>query len=84
MRHSTPIRHFIERTQMDRRKGKHACKSRNLQTEEEGNGLNIRSTWYEHDPKGYVLEKGEAGGTLLYSSPLSSYNPSYTAGRKRP
>ena len=29
-------------------------------------------------------EKGEAGGTLLYSSPLSSYNPSYTAGRKRP
>ena len=29
-------------------------------------------------------EKGEAGGTLLYSSPLSSYNPSYTAGHKRP
>ena len=25
----------------------------------EDNGLNITSTWYEHHPKGYVLEKRE-------------------------
>ena len=25
----------------------------------EDNGLSITSTWYEHDPKGYVLEKRE-------------------------
>ena len=29
-------------------------------------------------------ERNKVGYTLLYSPPLSSYNPSYTAGRKRP
>ena len=31
-----------------------------------------------------ISERNKVGNTLLYSSPLSSYNPSYTAGRKRP
>ena len=31
-----------------------------------------------------ISERNKVGNTLLYSSPLSSYHPSYTAGRKRP
>ena len=31
-----------------------------------------------------ISKRNKVGNTLLYSSPLSSYNPSYTAGRKRP
>ena len=31
-----------------------------------------------------ISERNKVGNILLYSSPLSSYNPSYTAGRKRP
>jgi hypothetical protein len=30
------------------------------------------------------LERNKVGYTLLYSSPLFSYNPSYTSGSKRP
>ena len=31
----------------------------------EDNGLNITSNWYEHDPKGYVLEKGRGGRDIV-------------------
>ena len=59
MRHTTPNRHFIKRTQVGRRKGKQenttmAKKNYSGTAEpvkEEDNRLNMRNSWYEHDRK---------------------------------